>query len=37
MNILTRFYVAAIGKLSFLDGLPPLLFRLTLAPVMIIA
>ncbi len=37
MNILTRFYVAAIGKLSFLDGLPPLLFRLILAPVMIIA
>ena len=37
MKKLTHLYESAIGKLSFLDGLPALLFRLILAPVMIIA
>jgi len=37
MNTLTHLYESAIGKLFFLDGLPYLLFRLILAPVMIIA
>ena len=37
MNKLISFYNIILGKLSFLDGLPALLFRLILAPVMIIA
>ncbi|MEN8637377.1 DoxX family protein [Pseudoalteromonas distincta] len=37
MNKLTSLYYAILSKLSFLDGLPALLFRLILAPVMIIA